>query len=136
MRYGNNSELDRNNQESALWRESMKESYSAGEVRRLLRVSPKRLAHLRRSGHILFGKASGARACRYPKFQFNKKVRPYLWRVLHYTGARSLTSSLNALYYRRGDKAGTSLLDMLLAGRGEEAVRQAKHIREFNKKKT
>lgn len=135
MRYGNNSEFDQRNLEATLWREAMKESYSAKEVRRLLRISGKRLTHLRSSGLILFDKPANSKGCRYPKFQFDEKVRPYLWRVLYYLKVRTLTSSLNFLHNRLGDEAGTSLMDMMLAGKGEEAVRQAKRCREFNKKK-
>ena len=133
-KYRDYSRLDLENQANARWHKAMEESYTAREVQIILRISSKRLAHLRRNNLVLFDKVYDNKKLRYPKFQFDKRVRKYLGRVLYYLGRNTLNGYLDMLYYRKSDIVGTSYMDMLLAGKGKQAVAKAKAAREYNRK--
>ena len=134
MKYRDNSRLDLANQARALWHKVMNESYTAKEVCKMLRISRKRLACLRQNHFLLFDKRNDDRGLRYPKFQFERKIRPYLWRVLYYLGRNTLDGYLDTLHYRKADAVGTSYMDLILAGKGERAIAQARSVREYNRK--
>ncbi len=133
-KYRDYSRLDLENQANARWHKAMEESYTAREVRIILRISSKRLAHLRRNNLVLFDKVYDDKKLRYPKFQFDKRVRKYLWRVLSYLGKNNLHGYLEMLYYRKGDVVSTSYVDLFNAGKGRQAVARARATREYHKK--